>query len=88
VNVLFLVDPAAFSSHVVVETAAAAEYTRRTKWDGSTDARKAKVITRLHHSMCRLFRGRRRIMTGKTRLAFANALWKTLRVIYTTAWIF
>ena len=56
VNVLFfsLIRRPFLRTFVVVETAA--EYTKRTKWDGSTDARKAKVITRLHHSICRLFR--------------------------------
>ncbi len=34
----------------------AAQYTKRTKWDGASDAKRASVLTRLHHSYLRLFR--------------------------------
>ena len=39
-----------------VLTETAAQFTKRTKWDGSNDEKKAKVLTRLHHGFCRLFR--------------------------------
>ncbi len=37
-------------------TETAAQYTKRTKWDGASDAKRASVLTRLHHSYLRLFR--------------------------------
>ncbi len=37
-------------------TETAAQYTKRTKWDGATDAKRASVLTKLHSSYLRLFR--------------------------------
>ena len=34
----------------------AAQYTKRTKWAGATDAKRARVLTKLHSSYLRLFR--------------------------------
>ena len=37
-------------------TETAAQYTKRTKWDGASDAKRASVLTKLHSSYLRLFR--------------------------------
>ena len=37
-------------------TETAAQYTKRTKWDGATDAKRASVLTKLHSSYLRLLR--------------------------------
>ena len=42
--------------HTFWSTETAAQYTKRTKWDGADDAKRASVLTRLHSSYLRLFR--------------------------------